>query len=78
MKEGMEKKITRIYQYHQIRKQGRKRLICGPYWFGYFQENGKPRRVYVGKELPESLKYLLEGRFKKPGCRNYAWPGRRK
>ena len=78
MKPGMEEKIRTIYQYYDIRKKGRKKRICGPYWFGNFQENGKQRRVYVGKDLPESLKYLLEGRIKRPGYKNYTWPGRRK
>ncbi|GAI94108.1 unnamed protein product [marine sediment metagenome] len=76
MKQGIEEKITRVYQHYEIRKTGRKRLICGPYWFGYWQENGKQRRVYIGKEMPAGLKYLIDGRFKKPGYKNYAWPGR--
>ncbi|GAI59054.1 unnamed protein product [marine sediment metagenome] len=53
-------------------------MIFGPYWFGYWQENGKQKGTYIGKELPESLKDMLERRFKKPGYKNYAWPGRRK
>lgn len=78
MKPGMEKRITRIYQHFDIRKKGRKKLVCGPYWFGYFQENGRQRRVYVGKDLPGSLKYLLEGRVRKPGYINFTWPGRKR
>ena len=76
MKAGIEEKITSIYQHYDIRRKGRKRQIFGPYWFGYWQENGKQKTGYIGKVLPEGLKYLLEGRFKKPGYKNYTWPGR--
>jgi len=78
MKPGIEEKIIRVYQHYDIKKKGRKRLINGPYWFGYWEENGKRKRVYIGKELPADLKHLIEGRLKRPGYKYYAWPGRRK
>lgn len=40
-------------------KCGKKRCKCydttyrhGPYWYGYFRENGKLKKVYIGKTLP--------------------------
>ena len=78
MKRGIEEKIIRVYQHYDIKMKGRKRVIYGPYWFGYWQKNGKQKRAYIGKVLPEGLKYLLEGRLKRTGYKNYAWPGRRK
>jgi len=78
MKDGIEEKITRVYQHYKITKKGRKKFISGPYWFGYWHENGKQKRVYIGKELTAGLKHMFEGRFKRPGYTNYVWPGRRK
>jgi len=78
MKPGIEEKIRRIYQHYDIRKSGKKKRVYGPYWFGYWEENGKLKRAFIGKVLPEGLKHLLEGRFKRPGYKNYAWPGRKK
>ena len=77
MKPGVEQRITRVYQHYQIRKVGRKKRYDGPYWFGYFQEDDKQRRVYIGKELPESLKRLIDGRYRRPGYINYTWPGQK-
>lgn len=74
MRAGMETRITRVYQQYDIKRVGGEKRYYGPYWFGYFQENGKQNRVYIGKELPESLKYLIDGRVKKPGYKTYTWP----
>ncbi|MBA7640743.1 hypothetical protein ES703_48414 [subsurface metagenome] len=76
MKPGIEGKINRVCQHYDIRRKGRKKVVLGPYWFGYWQENGKTKTGYIGKELPEGLKFLLERRFKKPGNKYYTWPGR--
>lgn len=72
----METKITRVYYEYDIKRIRGEKRYYGPYWFGYYQENGKQGRVYIGKKLPKSLKYLVDGRFKKPGYKNYTWPGR--
>lgn len=71
-------KITRVVRELQghMTKSGRK--YCGPYWWGYFMENGKVRRVYIGKELPEDLSDVYNTRTKPPGRTNYSWPGRAK
>jgi hypothetical protein len=75
---GIEEKIKRVYQAYVTEKRGREKKINGPYWYGYWQENGKQQRGYIGKELPKSLKRLLKGRFKRPGYGQYAWPGLKK
>ncbi len=70
------RKITRV-QSHLIPKKTRKGVHkAGPYWYGIWQEKGKAQKVYIGKELPEELKVLLDTRVKYPGHRNYSWPGR--
>ncbi|MBA7677124.1 hypothetical protein ES703_85372 [subsurface metagenome] len=69
-------KITRVNAQFQTKKTGKGDHTTGPYWFGYWQENGKPQRVYIGRELPAELEVLLSSRFKITGHRNYSWPGR--
>ena len=78
MKKSVLRKIRRVYQYwvKQESKDGVKRT--GPYWRGSYTEGNKEVSVYIGKELPDSLRYLLDGRYKRPGYETYTWPGRAK
>ncbi|MBA7533421.1 hypothetical protein ES705_25660 [subsurface metagenome] len=78
MKPGIEEKIQRVHQHYSIKKKGREKRIYGPYWFGYWWENGKQKRAYIGKELTAGLRRLLEGRFKRPGYTQYTWPDLKK
>lgn len=76
MKEGIEEKIVRVYQQYDIKQIKSGKRYYGPYWYGYFQENGQIKRVFIGKKLPESLKYLIKKRFVRKGFKNYTWPGK--
>ena len=78
MKKSVLRKITRVYQYwvEYKTRSGVKR--CGPYWRGDYWESGQSVTVYIGKELPDCLRYLLEGRYKRNGYRLYTWPGLKK
>jgi len=74
----MDKKLIRVitwvgkeYIPHTV---GRKKYRKGPYWFGYWYGNGKRYRVYIGKELPAPLQYLLDNRYKVPGHKRWTWP----
>lgn len=69
-------KITVVRREYKSRrtKAGMKR--DGPYWYGYWQQDGKSKRVWIGKELPEALRILTEGRVKKPGYKHYTYPPR--
>jgi len=78
MKKSVLRKITRVQQFYQRGKKGRSVKKYGPYWRGVYSEKGREVTVYLGKELPDSLRYLLEGRLKRRGYKNYAWPGRAK
>ncbi|MBA7644303.1 hypothetical protein ES703_52045 [subsurface metagenome] len=78
MKEGEEERIVRVYQQYDTKKTPKGKRYYGPYWYGYFQENGKEKRVFIGKQLPDSMKYLIKERFKRPGYKNYTWPGRKR
>jgi len=69
-------KITRVLSQFIIKKSSKGDHKVGPYWFGFWQENGKTKRVYIGRELPEELEVLLDTRIKPPGHRQYSWPGR--
>ena len=69
-------KITRVHAQFITKKTGKGDHTTGPYWFGFWQENGKANKVYIGRELPAELEGLLDNRFKQPGHRYYTWPGR--
>ncbi|MBA7644118.1 hypothetical protein ES703_51855 [subsurface metagenome] len=69
---GKVRRVYRAYVKYKTRKGIRS---CGPYWQGRYWENGRSVTVYIGKELPDNLRYLLEGRYKRPGCEDYTWPG---
>jgi len=70
-------KITRVQSQFIPKKTRNGYRKVGPYWYGFWQENGKVKRVYIGRELPAELEVLLETRIKAPGHRQYYWPGRR-
>ncbi|MBA7630563.1 hypothetical protein ES703_38086 [subsurface metagenome] len=78
MRKSVLGKIIRVEQFYSRynTRSGVKR--SGPYWRGVWWESGRKVTVYLGKELPDSLRYLLEGRLKRRGYKNYAWPGRAK
>ena len=69
-------KITRLGPQYLPSKSPGTDNTTGPYWWGYWQEDGVTKRVYIGKQLPEELKVLLSTRFKAPGHSQYFWPGR--
>lgn len=69
-------KITRVQAQFMTKKTRKGSRKVGPYWFGYWQENGNTQRVYIGRELPAELEVLLDNRVKYPGHRQYSWPGR--
>ena len=75
MRKSVLRKIRRVYQFwvKYDTQSGVKR--SGPYWRGQYWEGGKEVCVYLGKELPDSLRHLLDGRYKRPGYKDYTWPG---
>ncbi|MBA7552538.1 hypothetical protein ES705_45106 [subsurface metagenome] len=77
MKRGVLKKIRRLEQFWVEMDTPRGVRKYGPYWRGVYWANDREKTVYLGKELPGSLKYLLAGRVKRRGYKNYAWLGRK-
>ena len=69
-------KITRVNAQFITKKTGKGDHKTGPYWYGYWQENGNTQRVYIGRELPKELEFLLNTRLKITGHSQYYWPGR--
>lgn len=69
-------KITRVMSEFRTKHTKAGDHTTGPYWFGFWQENGKTIRVYIGRQLPEDLELLLSTRVKLPGHRQFIWPGR--
>lgn len=67
-------RIEGIYQAKQTKKVRGKKYTNGPYWFGWWMENGKQIRKYIGKNLPKHLEFLLRERFKGPGRKQWTWP----
>lgn len=67
-------RITRVQRNYIPRKNKKGTRLGGPYWFGYYQKDGKTVQMYIGKELPQALRYLVKKRYRKPGHRNYTWP----
>ncbi len=55
--------------------KGKKRKF-GPYWTGWWMENGKQIVRYIGKKLPSELEYLHQNKFKLPGRKRWQWPMR--
>ena len=67
-------KITRVHKIADRRWKDGKQIEIGPYWYGYFKEGGKWKKTYIGKELPIHLEWLLKGRYKIPGRKQWTWP----
>ena len=55
---GPEKQITVTYRQESVRcgKSGCTKCPHGPYWYGYWREDGKLRSRYIGRELDTKLK----------------------
>lgn len=68
--------ITRVRLEYKTRKLKNGSTKDGPYWFGYYQLNGKTSRVYIGKELPPELAAIPGTGIKPKGRIYHSWPGR--
>ena len=67
-------RIVRVDKKEIPRKGKRGIRHSGPYWYGYYRENGRTVTVYIGKELPKQLERLINKRYRKPGFKQYTWP----
>lgn len=69
-------KITRLAQIPSVTKTKNGSRTDGPYWHGFWMEDGKERKVYIGKVLPPELEIILSTSAKPPGRKYFSWPGR--
>lgn len=69
-------KVTRATLDYSHRNTKNGPVKAGPYWYGYWRENGKARRVYIGKELPKELADIPGTALRFPGRSLLVWPGR--
>jgi len=74
MKPGEMEKIQGLCQRKMWARYKGKKVKRGPYWFGWWMDNGKQIVRYIGKKLPPQLEFLLEGRVKLPGRKLWSWP----
>ena len=69
-------KITRVHPEFRTHATKDGPHTTGPYWYGFWQENGKTVRVYFGRELPPELQALFDSRYLLPGHTTFSWPAR--
>jgi len=74
MKPGYTRKIERLTCFGCHGTKGGEPHVYGPYWYGCWQEDGKQKRVYIGKEVPAELQWLLDGRVMPGRRRRWIWP----
>ena len=74
MKPGEIEKIQGLFKQKFWSRYKGKRVKRGPYWMGWYMQNGKQITLYIGKELPKQLEFLLKERFKLPGRMRWSWP----
>ncbi|MBA7535682.1 hypothetical protein ES705_27940 [subsurface metagenome] len=68
-------KVRWVYRQKETKTHSGGRVCEYHYWYGYWKENGKSRAVWLGKELPESLQHLYDGKKLGPKGLVYFWPG---
>jgi len=68
-------KITRVQPESKTHHTKAGESTTGPYWYGYWQENGNTMRVYIGRQLPPELQAIYDSRYLRPGHIKYSWPG---
>lgn len=67
-------KVQRVYLIMQRQKGPHGKVYERRYWWGYWMEDGQRKKVWVGKELPESLKCLVRAKLYSTNERRYHWP----
>ncbi|MQY76025.1 MAG: hypothetical protein GH155_00140 [Spirochaeta sp.] len=68
------RKVQQVYKEKHMVSRPSGKVDEYHYWYGHWYENGKVHRVYLGKEVPKSLQYLLDGKKLGPAGIVYLWP----
>jgi hypothetical protein len=67
-------KIRKVYLVDQKAKGPRGKVYHYPCWTGWYREEGKRKRVYLGRELPERFKDMVPVPRLTRSPKNYNWP----
>jgi len=79
IEETILSKICKVYLVNQKAKGPRGKVYRYPCWTGWYREDGKRKRVYIGRELPARFKDMVPVPRLTTALKNYNWPkpGRR-
>ena len=68
------KKVQRVYHCKTSKKNPSQKIYSYRVWFGFWNEGGKPQRVYIGRDLPDELKAMMDERRPSSDGSQYFWP----
>jgi hypothetical protein len=68
-------KLKSVFRSDQIVPGRSGKVYRYPTWYGYYNEDGIRRRVYLGRELPELFKSLVPKKPKRLGLGRRRDPG---
>jgi len=67
-------KIQRAYHCKARIKKPSGKVYEYRLWRGYWWEDGRPKKVYLGRELPDEIKELIRNREPSKNKVQYSWP----
>lgn len=50
------KKLHKITYRQEMVTDGKSNKLYGPYWYGYYRQEGKLHKIYIGKERKDILR----------------------
>jgi len=68
------KKVQRLYHCKTVKKNPSQKKYTYRVWWGFWEEGGKPKKVYIGNEVPDELKAMMKQRSHSPNGSQYFWP----
>ena len=68
-------KVQRVYRVKQRVRSAAGKIYEYRVWHGYYCEGARERKVYLGRELPEHFKCMVEGRRFSESLGKFLWPG---
>lgn len=68
------KKVQRLYHCKTVKKNRGPKKYTYRVWWGYWYEGGKPKKVYIGSELPDELKVMMKQRRPSANGNQDYWP----
>jgi len=72
------RKIQRVYHCKTKIKKPSGKIYSYRFWWGFWDEGGETKKVYVGRELPDELKELMKWRVPSGDGGQFWWPKSKK